>query len=151
MKEELKVKKIKDGTVIDHIKAGRGKKVLDILGIDKDFSETTALLMNVPSKGIGHKDIVKIENKALKKEEVDKIALIAPHATWNVIKDYKVVKKSKIEIPNMLEGVLKCPNPKCITNTDEPLTTKFKVEEKEPVRLRCLYCERLFELEDMLK
>lgn len=151
MKEELRVKKIKDGTVIDHIKAGRGKKVLDILGVDKDFPETTALLMNVPSKRVGHKDIVKIENKTLKKEEVDKIALIAPKASWNVIKNYKVVKKSKIELPGVLEDVLTCPNPKCITNMGEPVTTKFKVEGKEPIMLRCQYCERLFELEDVLK
>ncbi|MDI6826713.1 MAG: aspartate carbamoyltransferase regulatory subunit [Candidatus Aenigmarchaeota archaeon] len=150
MKEELKVKKIKDGTVIDHIKAGLGKKVLDILGIGDGFSNTTALLMNVPSEKIGRKDIVKIENKTLKKEEVDKIALIAPNATWNVIKDFKVVRKSRIEIPDMLEGILKCPNPKCITNSNEPIKPNFIIEEKEPVRLRCNYCERLFDLKDVL-
>jgi len=131
MNEELKVKKIKDGTVIDHIKAGKGKKVLDILGIGNDFSQTTALLMNVPSQRIGKKDIVKIENKTLKKDEVDKIALIAPHATWNVVEDFKVIDKSKIELPNTLEGILECPNPKCVTNMNEPVKTKFKVEEKE--------------------
>jgi aspartate carbamoyltransferase regulatory subunit len=106
--------------------------------------------MNVPSKKIGRKDIVKIENKTLKREEVDKIALIAPHATWNVIKDFKVVKKSEIELPDMLEGILKCPNPKCITNANEPVKSKFMVEEKEPVKLRCYYCERLFDLKDVL-
>jgi aspartate carbamoyltransferase regulatory subunit len=150
MKEELRVKKIKDGTVIDHIMAGRGKKVLDILGIGDTFSNTTALLMNVPSERIGHKDMVKIENKTLEKEEVDKIALVAPNATWNVIKDFKVVKKSKIEVPDLLEGLLKCPNPKCITNSDEPMISKCIVEEKEPVRMRCNYCERLFDLKDLL-
>ena len=150
MKEELKVKKIKDGTVIDHIKAGKGKKVLDILGVGNGFSQTTALLMNVPSKRIGKKDIVKIENKTLKKDEVDKIALIAPHATWNVVKDFKVINKSKIELPDTLEGILICPNPKCVTNMNEPVKSKFKVEEKEPVKLRCFYCERLFGLEDVL-
>jgi len=150
MKEELKVRKIKDGTVIDHIKAGVGRKVLDILGIEGNFPETTILLMNVQSKQIGRKDIVKIENKALKKEEVDKIALVAPNATWNVVKDYKVVKKSRIEIPDVIEGILKCPNPKCISNTGEPMTTKFKVEEKEPVRFRCNYCERIIDLKDVL-
>jgi aspartate carbamoyltransferase regulatory subunit len=93
---------------------------------------------------------VKIENRTLKKEEVDKIALVAPNATWNVIKDFKVVKKSKIEIPDVLEGVLKCPNPKCITNSDEPMTTKFTVEEKQPVKLRCNYCERMINLKDVL-
>lgn len=150
MKEELRVQKIKDGTVIDHIKAGKGKKVLDILGIENGFPNISALLMNVPSKRVGKKDIVKIENKALEKTEVDKIALIAPHATWNVVKDFKVIKKSKIEIPDMLEGILKCPNPKCVTNMNEPVKSKFKVEEKEPVKLRCVYCERLFSLEDMI-
>jgi aspartate carbamoyltransferase regulatory subunit len=150
MNDELKVKKIKDGTVIDHIKAGKGKKVLDILGVENGFSQTTALLMNVPSKRIGKKDMVKIENKALEKEEVDKIALIAPHATWNVIKDFKVSKKSRIELPDSLEGILKCPNPKCVTNMNEPVKSKFKVEKKEPVKLRCVYCERVFGLEDVL-
>jgi aspartate carbamoyltransferase regulatory subunit len=150
MSEELRVKKIKDGTVIDHIMAGRGKKVLDILGIGDGFQNTTALLMNVPSERIGFKDMVKIENKTLKKEEVDKIALVAPNATWNVIKDFKVVKKSKIELPDVLEGVLKCPNPKCITNSDEPMITKFILEEKQPIRLRCNYCERLIDLKDVL-
>lgn len=150
MNEELRVRKIKDGTVIDHIKAGKGKKVLDILGVENGFPQTTALLMNVPSKRVGKKDMVKIENKALGKEEVDKIALIAPHATWNVIKDFKVTKKNRIELPDALEGILKCPNPKCVTNMNEPVKSKFKVEEKEPVKLRCNYCERLIDLKDVL-
>jgi aspartate carbamoyltransferase regulatory subunit len=150
MKEELKVRRIKDGTVIDHIKGGVGRKVLNILGIGGNFPETTILLMNVPSKRIGRKDIVKIENKVLKKDEVDEIALIAPNATLNVIKDYKVVKKGRIELPDVVEGILKCPNPKCISNAGEPMTTKFKVEEKEPVRLRCKYCERIIDLKDVL-
>ena len=150
MKGELKVRKIKDGTVIDHIKRGIGKKVLDVLGIGANFPETVILLMNVPSKKLGRKDMVKIENKELKKEEVDKIALIAPHATWNVIKDYKVVKKSKLEMPKIIEGILKCPNPRCITNSNEPITSKFLVEKKEPLELRCNYCERIIELKDIL-
>ena len=133
MTEELRVKKIKDGTVIDHIKAGKGKKVLDILGVDNDFSHVTALIMNVPSSRQGTKDIVKIENKALEKEEVNKIALIAPNATWNVIKDFEVTIKNRIELPNILEGVLKCPNPKCVTNMNEPVKSKFKIEKREPV------------------
>jgi len=150
MKEELKVRKIKDGTVIDHIKRGVGKKVLDALDIDGNFPETVILLMNVPSKKVGRKDIVKIENKELKKEEVDKIALIAPRATWNVVKNYKVIKKSELEMPDVIEGILKCPNPKCITNSDEPITSTFLVEKKDPVRLRCNYCERIIDLKDVL-
>ena len=150
MKEEMMVTKIKEGTVIDHIRAGKGKKVLDFLGIDENYPETVALLMNVSSKKIGKKDIVKVANKFLKEEEVNKIALIAPNATCNVIKDYKVAEKRKIELPKVIEGTLTCPNPTCITNSNEPIRTKFIVENGEPIKLRCYYCERLFELKDVL-
>jgi aspartate carbamoyltransferase regulatory subunit len=150
MPEELIVSKIKDGTVIDHIKSGHGKKVLNFLGIDENYPEITTLLMNVPSKKIGRKDIVKVANKFLKEEEVNKIALIAPNATCNVIKEYSVVEKRNIELPKMIEGTLKCPNPKCITNANEPINTKFLVNKTEPVTLRCYYCERLIDLKDIL-
>lgn len=157
MKDELKVMKIKDGTVIDHIKRGVGKKVVDILGLDNDslgnvihFPETVILLTNVPSKKVGRKDIVKIENRELKKEEVDKIALIAPDATWNIIRNYKVEKKSKLEVPDVIEGMLKCPNAKCVTNTNEPISSKLLVEKRDPIKLRCNYCERLIDLKDVL-
>jgi len=151
MPEELIVSKIKDGTVIDHIKAGKGKKVLDFLRIDDKYPEIVILLMNVSSKKISKKDIVKVENKFLKQEEVDEIALIAPNATANVIKNYKVVDKLKIKLPKVVEGILKCPNPKCVSNMNEPLTTKFYVEKEEPVTLRCFYCERLMDLKDILR
>jgi len=151
MPEELIVSKIRDGTVIDHIKAGRGKKVLDFLGINENYPEVVTLLMNVPSKKIKKKDIVKVANKFLKQEEVNKIALIAPNATCNVIKDYKVVDKISIKLPKMIEGILKCPNPKCISNENEPLTSKFFVEKEEQVTLRCYYCERLIDLKDVLR
>jgi len=151
MPEELIVSKIRDGTVIDHIKAGKGKKVLDFLGINGNYPEVVTLLMNVPSKKIKKKDIVKLANKFLKQEEVDKIALIAPNATGNVIKNYKVVNKMNIKLPKMIEGILKCPNPKCISNENEPLKSKFLVEKKEPVTLRCYYCERLIDLKDILR
>ncbi len=148
--EKLIVAKIKDGTVIDHIKAGRGKKVLDFLGINESYLGTTTLLMNVPSKTIGRKDIVKVANKTLKEEEVNKIALIAPNATYNVIKNYEVVNKSRIKLPDIVQDTLKCPNPTCITNSNEPVTAKFLVEKGESPRLRCYHCERLIELKDVL-
>ena len=151
MPEELLVSKIKDGTVIDHIKAGKGKKVLDFLEINENYPENVILLMNVVSKKIGRKDIVKVSNKFLKQEEVNKIALIAPNATGNVIKNYKVVNKLKLKVPKQIEGILKCPNPKCISNENEPLTTKFLVEKQDPVTLRCYYCERLIDLKDILR
>jgi aspartate carbamoyltransferase regulatory subunit len=157
MNDELKVRKIKDGTVIDHIKRGVGKKVVDILGINGDtqenvihFPETVILLTNVPSKKLGRKDIVKVENRELKKEEVDKIALIAPDATWNIVRNYKVTKKSKLKVPDVIEGMLNCPNSNCVTNTNEPISSKFVVENRDPIKIRCSYCEKLLGLRDVL-
>jgi len=151
MSKELLVSKIREGTVIDHIKAGKGRKVLDFLGIDDSYPEIVILLMNVDSKKIKKKDILKLSNKFLKQDEVDKIALIAPNATGNVIKNFKVVDKMSIKIPETIEGILKCPNPKCVSNADEPLKTKFMVEKEEPVSLRCFYCERLMDLKDIIR
>jgi aspartate carbamoyltransferase regulatory subunit len=148
--EKLIVAKIKDGTVIDHIKAGKGKKVLDFLGINENYPEITTLLMNVPSKSIGKKDIVKVANKTLKEEEVNKIALIAPNATYNVIKNYEVKEKRKLQLPNIVQDTLKCPNPNCVTNSGEPVIAKFIVEKGEPTRLRCYHCERLIDIKDVL-
>jgi aspartate carbamoyltransferase regulatory subunit len=91
------------------------------------------------------KDILKIENRELAPNEVDQIALIAPNSTINIIRDYEVVDKGKISLLNEINGLLKCPNPNCITNTNEPVENRFYVINKEPVTLRCHYCERLME------
>lgn len=148
MKEvkEMRVPPIKNGTVIDHITAGRAPKVLRILGITDEFSDVVSVAMNVPSKLLGKKDIVKVENRILESSEVHKIALIAPQATINIIKDCKVVKKEKVTIPSIIEGVIKCPNPNCISNTKEPLVPKFLVEDDG---LRCYYCERMIGKEEV--
>ncbi len=140
-KTDMKVRKIKNGTVIDHIPAGKSLSVLKILNLDK-YNDTVLLAMNVPSKKMGKKDILKIENKELKEEEVNKISLIAPEATINIIRDYNVVEKRKVEIPNIIEGIIKCNNYNCITNY-EKVKTRFIVERKNPIRVRCYYCERV--------
>jgi aspartate carbamoyltransferase regulatory subunit len=151
-KYELRVQKIKEGTVIDHIPAGYALSVLKILGITGREGFIVTIACNVPSKKYGKKDIVKIEGKELKIEEVNKIALIAPTATINIIKDYNVVKKYKISVPGEIINILKCTNPACITRSErEPITPKFKVISEKPIRLRCIFCNNILELEDIEK
>lgn len=142
--KELKVKPIKNGTVIDHITANKSLNVLKILGLPHEKSKVT-IAMNVQSPHMDSKDIVKIENRELASSEVDQIALIAPNATINIIRDYEIVEKGKVHLLSEIKDLLDCPNPNCITNTLEPVQNKFYVIEKEPVILRCHYCERLME------
>jgi aspartate carbamoyltransferase regulatory subunit len=139
--KELKVKPIRNGTVIDHITANKSLNVLKILGLpSKDASVTIA--MNVKSSLMGAKDIVKIEGRELESRELDKIALIAPNATINIVREYEIVGKGKVKLLDNVKGILRCPNPNCITNTPEPVKTKFQVIEKKPIMLRCYFCER---------
>lgn len=148
-KHELKVKPIENGTVIDHIQANKALQVLKILGLPKEGINVT-LAMNVPSK-LGFKDIVKIENREVEHSEIDKISLIAPHATINIIRDYEIVSKKKVESVEVLSGIVKCTNPKCISNTDEPIESKFYLVESDPITLRCHYCERLVQADEISK
>ena len=144
---ELRVTPIKNGTVIDHIPAGMALKVLKILGIEEGVSSTVTVAMHVPSKAMGWKDIVKVEDRELSPREVDKIALIAPRASVNVIRNYNVAEKHVVRLPDRAVGILKCGNPNCITNLREPVESEFLVASRDPLRLRCKYCER--DLEDV--
>lgn len=147
-KPEMKVKPIKNGTVIDHITANKSLHVLKILGLpNEDINVTIA--MNVSSKESKQKDIVKIENRELKSSELDKIALISPNATINIIRDYKIIAKNKVSFMDKLESIIQCTNPKCITNTNEPIEPKFYVLKTAPILLRCHYCERLIKATDI--
>jgi aspartate carbamoyltransferase regulatory subunit len=149
--KEVKVRKIKNGTVIDHIVAGQALNVLRIIGIAREYPRTTVTVaMNVPSGKMGTKDIVKVEGKELKEDEVDKISLISQNATINIIRDYEVVEKKKVKMPSLLEGVLVCANPNCITHF-ENIKSKFIVEKETPIKLRCIYCERVMKEEDIVK
>ena len=100
---------------------------------------------------LGFKDIVKIENREVEHSEIDKISLIAPHATINIIRDYEIVSKKKVESVEVLNGIVKCTNPKCISNTDEPIESKFYLVESDPITLRCHYCERLVQADEISK
>lgn len=147
----LRVSKIKDGTVIDHITAGHALDVLKILRITDHVSGVVTVGMNVPSKTLGLKDMVKIEGRELKSEEVDKIALLAPHASINIIRNYKVVDKQLVRLPNIIRETVKCANPVCISNSKEPVKSTFYVDNKEPLRLRCHYCGYIMEKQDIPK
>jgi aspartate carbamoyltransferase regulatory subunit len=146
--EEMIVRKIENGSVIDHITAGNGLKVINILNLNPE--ETAVLLINVPSQKIRRKDIVKIENRELTSNEVNKISLVAPNATLNINENGKVREKRKVILTKILEDIIKCPNTSCITNSNEPIKTKFIVEKKEPVKLRCWYCERAFSSDEIV-
>jgi len=136
----LIISPIKNGTVIDHITAGEALNVLRFLGITGSTRECLSIATNVESKRMGRKDIVKVENRELRTEEVDRIALLAPHAKINIIRDYLVVEKMGVVIPEVIRGVVRCPNPGCITNTNEPVASAFEVLDKG---LHCLYCDWL--------
>lgn len=137
---ELRVSKIRNGTVIDHIRAGQALNVLAILGIHGTAGETVSIGINVPSDRMHHKDIVKVEGKELSQNEVDVLSLVAPEATINIIREYEVAEKQQLERPDRVVGVLSCPNHNCITNADEPVETKFDVLDDG---VRCEYCETI--------
>ena len=140
---ELKVRPIKNGTVIDHIAAGQALNVLKILGIYGTSDASVSVVMNVDSGKLGKKDIVKVEDRELKEEEVNRIALIAPAASINIIRNYNVIAKLHVDLPTEIVGVVRCQNPSCISNTSEPISSRMMVKTKNPVLLRCVYCEQL--------
>ncbi|MCL6579079.1 MAG: aspartate carbamoyltransferase regulatory subunit [Candidatus Bathyarchaeota archaeon] len=148
---ELRVSKIKDGTVIDHITGGHALDVVKILGITGKEKGTLTIAVNVPSKRLKAKDIVKIEGRELNPQELHKIALLAPHATINIIRGYNVVKKFEVKLPKVIENIVKCANPACISNSNEPVQARFYVECEEPLLLKCHYCGYIMEKKDVLQ
>lgn len=141
--DKLKIKHIKNGVVIDHITHGKALEVLRILGVGEGYEDEVSLAMNIQSKTLGKKDIVKVESRDVKTDEINKIAVIAPQATINRIRDYEVVKKEKVVLPNEIIDILKCPNPQCISNkAREPVKPHLRVVQREPLILSCKYCER---------
>ena len=148
-KTELHVKKIRNGTVIDHISAGYALDVLRILNITGKGEHIVSVVMNVPSGEVG-KDIVKVEDWELRPRDVDKIALIAPNATINIIRDYGVIDKKKVNLPQILKGIVKCNNSTCISNSREPIESMFHVTDFESLSLCCHYCGRTMGKDDVL-
>jgi aspartate carbamoyltransferase regulatory subunit len=150
VEEELRVKKIREGTVIDHITAGNALAVLKILGLTGLGDNVVSIVMNVPSKKLTYKDIVKIEGRELNPSEVDKISLIAPHASINIIRNYAVVEKQSTKMPSVIRGIIQCANLSCISNSNEPMSPLFVIEKEEPLKLRCHYCNRVMNKTDII-
>ncbi|WP_434503854.1 aspartate carbamoyltransferase regulatory subunit [Prevotella sp.] len=139
-KKEMLVSAIENGTVIDHIPAEKTYQVVDLLGLRESDTPVT-IGYNLPSKKIGRKGIIKITNKFFSDEEISRLSVVAPKIVLNVIKDYEVVEKKTVETPDELHGIVKCNNPKCITN-NEPMQTYFNVVDKEHGVLKCHYCDK---------
>jgi len=139
--KELKVSAIENGTVIDHIPAAAVFQVIKMLKLD-DFDQMVLFGTNLESKKYGSKGIIKVSNKFFRPEELNKIALVAPHASVIEIRDFQVTKKTIVETPDKISGIVKCFNPNCITNI-ETITTRFDVLDKEDIRLKCHYCEKI--------
>ncbi|MCQ4332557.1 aspartate carbamoyltransferase regulatory subunit [Natronomonas sp. F2-12] len=139
---ELRVSKIENGTVIDHVPGGEALTVLAILGIDGSGGEVVSIGMNVPSDRLGKKDIVKIEGRELSQAEVDVLSLIAPEATINIVRAFEVIEKHHVTRPETVRGVLSCPNANCITTENEPVESRFDVLD---AGVRCVYCETIID------
>ncbi|MBI5389630.1 aspartate carbamoyltransferase regulatory subunit [Candidatus Woesearchaeota archaeon] len=138
-----KVYAIEKGTVIDHIPARKALKVIEILRANEAGDSIVTLGINMTSKKMGHKDVVKIENKELTDAELNKIALIAPDAKISKIKNFKVVEKMHVVVPDTFKNIGTCPNPLCVTRNQKVGAT-FYIIYKHPLKLKCHYCERVF-------
>ena len=147
--KQLVVSALENGTVLDHIPAENVYKALDLLGL-KDIDNQITIGINLNSKAQGRKGIIKIEDKFFEDDELNKLALIAPKATVNVIRDFKVVEKKKLEIPKEVFGIARCKNPKCVTN-HQPIKTKFAtVKDGDKISLKCHYCEKITSIKHAL-
>jgi aspartate carbamoyltransferase regulatory subunit len=140
------VRRIKEGTVIDHIDEGKGLQVLDALRIDGQDGSLITLAMNVPSGKSKKKDIIKVENKFLKDDDTNKIAIIASKATINIIKNYKLIEKRRVALPNEIDKIFRCTNPDCITNSTEHIESIMDVIDKDGMVLKCRYCARILDV-----
>jgi len=147
---QLLVRRIKDGTVIDHIEAGKALVVLRVIEITGKDGNVITVALNVPSNKHIKKDIVKVENRFLMKYETDKLALIAPRATINIIRDYKLVEKRKIQLPDSIVGIFRCPNLKCISNSEEDIRPTLDIVDKQRIILECRYCARTLTINDLV-
>ena len=146
-----RVTAIKNGTVIDHVPAGKALSVLKMLGIGGYMSNPVSLVMNVPSKKMGGKDIIKVEDRELNQDELNRLALVAPDARVAIIRAYSVAEKLTIELGDEVTNVVSCTFSNCITtNPREPLAHRLKVMSREPLELRCHYCGRPQDLEELI-
>ena len=146
-----RVTAIRNGTVIDHIPSGHAMRVLEMLAVDKSTSVPVSMVMNVPSKKMGTKDIIKVEDRELNQDELNRLALVAPDARVAIIRAYSVAEKMTIELGDEVTNVVRCTFSNCITtNPREPLAHRLKVMSREPLELRCHYCGRPQDLDELI-
>lgn len=148
MSKELQVAALEQGTAIDHIPTEAVFKVVSILQLQK-LNNRVTIGNNLSSRKMNKKGVIKISDRFFEEEEVNKIALVAPNIKLNIIKNYEVIEKKKVTLPDEIVEIVKCNNPKCITN-NEPMNTRFHVIDKERVILQCHYCELKMEKEDII-
>ena len=139
-KEELQVVALKNGTVIDHIPTDKLFTVVSLLGL-KNSESTITIGNNLPSNKLGKKGLIKVADRFFTDEEISRLSVVAPNVKLSIIRDYEVVEKKEVIMPDVVKGIVKCGNPKCITN-NEPMTTIFHVLCKENGILKCHYCEK---------
>lgn len=147
-KKELQVAALENGTAIDHIPPEQLFKVAHLIGLSEMDNRIT-FGNNLKSKKMGRKGVIKIADKFFEEDEINRIALVAPNVVLNIIRDYEVVEKKFVELPDELVGIVKCNNPKCITN-NEPMQTFFYVLDKAKGTIKCRYCERKINKEDII-
>ena len=139
-KQALQVAALKNGTVIYHIPSEKLFTVVQLLGVEQMKCNIT-IGFNLDSKKLGKKGIIKIADKFFCDEEINRISVVAPYVKLNIIRDYEVVEKKEVRMPDELYGIVKCANPKCITN-NEPMATLFHVIDKDNCIVKCHYCEK---------
>ncbi|MFA6702278.1 MAG: aspartate carbamoyltransferase regulatory subunit [Dysgonamonadaceae bacterium] len=148
MRKELQVAALENGTAIDHIPTDAVFEVVSLLQLQK-LNNRITIGNNLKSSKMGSKGIIKVSNKFFQENEINRIALVAPNVNLNIIKDYEVIEKKKVTLPDEIIEIVKCNNPKCITN-NEPMKTRFHVIDKENVELQCHYCEIKIQKEEII-
>jgi aspartate carbamoyltransferase regulatory subunit len=152
MSEMRRVTAIRNGTVVDHIPTGRAMQVIRILGIDTTRATPVSLVMNVPSDKLGRKDVLKIEDRELDQEDLDRLALIAPAASIAIIRNHAVAEKMDVELSDDLVNIAKCSFSNCITKSDrEPLPQRLRVIKHDPIEVRCYYCGRGQDMDELIE
>lgn len=150
--EKLHIPKIEKGIVIDHIPVGMALKVASFLNLDAKVEEPcgiTTIGINYDSKKMGNKDLIKVENRNLSQKELDSLSIMAPGASIKRIENYTVIEKINIKIPEVIENLICCNNPRCISNNERGLTTKFLTVTHEPLILKCHFCERTYNQDEI--
>ncbi|MBY8982440.1 MAG: aspartate carbamoyltransferase regulatory subunit [Candidatus Lokiarchaeota archaeon] len=144
----LRIDRIQEGTVIDHIDAGYALTILNLTGLDESPNLMT-IGVNVSSKKYGRKDIIKIENVFLDKIQMQMISILSPNATISLIENDNVIKKERVNLPNMIKKLIACNTKTCISNSREPISSEFLVLEEKPLKIQCNFCDRIYKLDEI--